>query len=84
MRAYQARIYLPVAMRHASVVIGPGTGVGTSADAIGGLILTSRRVRHGFSRWVEERCDADEGHREEKLPCHIRTSWERRPGHSKS
>jgi hypothetical protein len=84
MRANQTHVHLPVAARHAFVIIGPGTGIGTSAHAIGGLILTSRRVWHSFGRWVDERSNADEGDREEKLPCHIRTSWERRPGHSKS
>jgi hypothetical protein len=48
MRAYQTFGHLPVAVQHAFVVIRPTTGVGTSADAICGIILASRRVRHCF------------------------------------
>ena len=50
MRAYQTSGHLPVAVPHAFVLIRPTTGVGTSAHAICGLILTSRRVCHCFCR----------------------------------
>src|SRR6267142_2821566 len=71
MRAYQTSVHLPVAVPHAFVLIRPTTGVGTSAHAICGLILTSRRVCHCFCRRVEEHSDAYEGDREEKMPCHV-------------
>ena len=74
MRAYQTSGHLPVAVVHAFVIIRPTTGVGTTAHAICGLILTSRRVWHCFCRGVEEHSDAYEGDREEKVPCHVRTS----------
>ena len=50
MHADQTFGHLPVAVRHAFVLIRPATGVGTSAHAICGLILTSRRVWHCFCR----------------------------------
>jgi hypothetical protein len=31
---------------------------------------------------VEQHSDADEGDREEKMPCHLQTSCARRAGHS--
>jgi hypothetical protein len=74
MRAYQAFGHLPVTVVHAFAIIRPAAGVGTSAHAICGLILTSRRVWHRFRRRVEEHSDAYEGDREEKVPCHVRTS----------
>src|SRR5712672_2078930 len=40
MHAYQTSLHLPVAVPHAFVLIRPTTGVGTSAHAICGLILT--------------------------------------------
>ena len=83
MRAYQTTGHLPVAVAHAWALIRPTTGVGTSANAICGLILTSRGC-HCFRRRVEEHSGAYEGDREEKVPCHGETSCERRAGHSKS
>ena len=50
MRAYQTSGHLPVAVPHAFVLIRPTIGVSTSAPAICGLILTSRRVCHCFCR----------------------------------
>ena len=49
-RAYQTAGHLPVAVAHAFVLTRPTRGVGTSAQAIGGLILASRRVWHCFRR----------------------------------
>jgi len=73
-RAYQASGHMPIAVHHAFVIIRPAAGVGASAHAICGLILAQRRVCHCCCRRVEERCDAYEGDREEKVPCHVRTS----------
>jgi len=50
MHAYQTSGHLPVAGPHAFVLIRPTSGVGTSAHAICGLILTARRVCHCFCR----------------------------------
>jgi hypothetical protein len=50
LHAYQTSGHLPVAVPHAFVLIRPTTGVDTSAHAICGLILTSRRVCHCFCR----------------------------------
>src|SRR6266403_3772605 len=74
MRAYHTSGHLPVAVAHAFVLTRPTRGVGTCAQAICGLILTSRRVWHCFCRRVEEPSGAYEGDREEKMPCHGRTS----------
>jgi hypothetical protein len=48
-RPYQTFGHQPVAVAHAFVLIHPTSGVGTSAYAICGLILTSRG-RHCFRR----------------------------------
>jgi hypothetical protein len=50
MRAYQTSGHLPVAVAQAFVLTRPTRGVDTSAQAICGLILTSRRVWHCFCR----------------------------------
>jgi hypothetical protein len=50
MRAYQTSDHLPVAVAQAFVLTRPTGGVDTSAQAICGLILASRRVWHCFSR----------------------------------
>ena len=50
MCAYHTSGHLPVAVAHAFVLVRPTSGVGTSAHAICGLILTSRRVWHCFCR----------------------------------
>jgi hypothetical protein len=76
MRACQTSGDLPVAaVVHAFVVKRPATGVVTSAHAVRELILTSRGVHRCFRRQVEEHSAAYKGDREEKLPCHGRTSW---------
>jgi hypothetical protein len=49
-RAYQTSGHLPAAVQHAFVLTRPTIGVGTSAHAICGLILTLRRVCHRFCR----------------------------------
>jgi len=49
MRAYQTSGHLPVAVAHAFVLTRPTSGVDTSAQAICGLILTSRGY-HCFRR----------------------------------
>jgi hypothetical protein len=48
-RAYQTTGHQPVAVAHAFIIIDPTTGVVTSANAICGLILTSRGC-HCFRR----------------------------------
>jgi hypothetical protein len=73
MRAYQAYIHVPVAAVNACVVTRPPRGVRTSALAICGLILTSRRVERCLY-WGVEDSDAQEGDCKEKLPRHIRIS----------
>jgi hypothetical protein len=45
MRAYQTSGHQPVAVAHAFIIIGPTSGVGTSAHAICGSILTLRGCR---------------------------------------
>jgi hypothetical protein len=49
MRAYHTSAHLPVAVSHAFVLKHPSRGVGTSAHALCGLILTSRGC-HCFRR----------------------------------
>jgi hypothetical protein len=74
MRALQAAGHVPVAVPHAFVLIGPTEGVVTSAHAIGGAILTSRRIQRRFCRWGAEHSDAYEGDRKDKVPYHVRIS----------
>jgi hypothetical protein len=86
-RAYQTADHAAIASEHALVlmpadVTGAAGEVGTSAHAICGAILTSIGYRCPC-RCVEEHAGADESDRKKKLPCHVRTSWERRAGHAK-
>jgi hypothetical protein len=77
-RAYQALDHLLIAFEHAFVLMpseitGPAGDVGTAADAIGGPILASQGC-HGSCLRTEEYSGADEGDREENVPCHGLTS----------